>query len=373
LLDFNEDDLEQNRQGVLSPRQKANLQKVSPVLWPVLGCSGLSISIPVVGVGFLFVSLIVQSVLGTKVTSGTALAVFVFVVVLWGVAGFLLIRFGQSRLSAVPTLVSSLTGHAVVGNLTTPRQQTLGKLHRYVAVGAQEFVLPDQVTQHIDPNAMYTAYFISYPGGVNRIVSMIDADPSIVNTSLAAKADPGIVQASALSITSPLAGQQQELQQALGFTSDELAANRNGQLTPGQIEKLSRSVRGQETGCLILIPIISFFAAVVGFGIGQTWVAGVATLIMALIILAILYLFVVRRSGRTLHSGMVRKITGIASVRVSTSRSASSSTTSYIVQIGSESFFVSRQVYAAFKEGKSYTVYYVVLVGQSIVSADVLD
>jgi hypothetical protein len=170
------------------------------------------------------------------------------------------------------------------------------------------------------------------------------------------------------------------LSAVLDFSSDELAANRAGQLSDRQEARL-RKVRSRSRGAVFVVVFIAVaFIVVVGVmllpGLSKARHPGssseVPFVVGALLLVALLVsqsAFRTRRALNHLVSGAVSRADGIAATKVRNMRGNVGDPSSGIpgrpggarceLTIGGTRFFVSPAVLAAFNDGQAYRAYYV--------------
>lgn len=145
------------------------------------------------------------------------------------------------------------------------------------------------------------------------------------------------------------------LPQALYFTEDDLAANRNGHLSDEQAAQLQA-----RAGCSTVGNTLVTLAFVgVGFwtiGIGQWWIGALLFGLGA----AVFWLGRTGRVGITteLSTRAVASATGPISLDANEYANPNGTVTEYVLEIEDQAFVLSRQAFAAFEDGDTYTVYY---------------
>ncbi|MEP7289409.1 MAG: hypothetical protein ABI947_26975 [Chloroflexota bacterium] len=160
-----------------------------------------------------------------------------------------------------------------------------------------------------------------------------------------------------------------DLREILHFTDADLALNRQGQLTPTQIEFLRKSIRGQELGCFVFSLVFSGFAILIVGQATHNLMVGVAGGIIALALAVAMMFYASRRSAQSFANGTVMTTRGLALRQTVKGRGKS---IYYYVTIGEKRFLVTPQLYRAFQDGSEYIAYYVVLYDETLVSAEVI-
>jgi hypothetical protein len=166
-----------------------------------------------------------------------------------------------------------------------------------------------------------------------------------------------------------------ELSNVPEFTPDDLQQNREGRLSAAQSERLLRQVRKNQQGCLFFTAFVAVFAAVVGFagtrgipvGLGFAG-ASVGLCLPALMTLR-------TRSQRNLKLGAVQSVHGPVTLcknrpAPSSGSNMAISVTNFTVKIADERFEVPLSVYSRFHDGQTYTAYFIVLFGNTLLSVE---
>src|SRR3954470_2545284 len=97
-----------------------------------------------------------------------------------------------------------------------------------------------------------------------------------------------------------------DLQTVLRFTSDDLNDNREGKLSPGQIERLQSQVRASRTNYIRFIVILVVVGGFIGFRIDDASHLGWFILGLTLFVSVLLLIYVLYRSQRSLSAGTVQ-------------------------------------------------------------------
>ena len=167
---------------------------------------------------------------------------------------------------------------------------------------------------------------------------------------------------------------QARLMKALGFTADDLAANREGRLSPRFIEQYKR-----EGSWRSLLPPLLVFTVVVLFlpiGIcyndwGKPLSSGslfIPAIFGAVWLIGSLGVISTRRTiFRDVHHGKVEKVEGTAHLE----RRDDGEGYSYHLIVQGRLFGVSNEVYQAFTDGENYAVFYLPY-SNKILSAEML-
>lgn len=145
------------------------------------------------------------------------------------------------------------------------------------------------------------------------------------------------------------------LADALNFTDDDLTANRAGRLSDVQSTRL-RARAGYTTlaGALIALALAG----------GGFWLIALGATLAALALFALAAgLFVLTRWGRgtaaaEVAAGAVACVSGEAVLSANDYPNPNGNVTEYVLEIGDEAFVLSRDAFAAFEDGDTYTVYY---------------
>ncbi|HEX2622338.1 MAG TPA: hypothetical protein VHL11_19400 [Phototrophicaceae bacterium] len=145
----------------------------------------------------------------------------------------------------------------------------------------------------------------------------------------------------------------------MDFTPDDLEANRRGEITEQQREKL-REFRQQtlknhrQSGIVILTLLI--IGTVLAFLFGNRELAGMGAMVTPLMAFTFGGSWLMTwMSTRTLVMGQVRSAEGNARLTIGRSRGGKI----YGVKIGRKQFFVTSDHYSAFKQDAAYRLYYV--------------
>ncbi len=147
------------------------------------------------------------------------------------------------------------------------------------------------------------------------------------------------------------------LDEAIGFTADDLTANRDGQLSERQTARLrARNGLGLIIGNVLVL-------ALVGGGLWIVTQGG--AFVGSLLVMLGGGLFVLSRRGRgdyvaTVDAGAVTSTQGALKLDTKDYKNPNGVTTEYLVTVGAETFVVSRDAYIAFSEApaESFSVYY---------------
>ncbi|HKP51105.1 MAG TPA: hypothetical protein VJ183_00490 [Chloroflexia bacterium] len=166
-------------------------------------------------------------------------------------------------------------------------------------------------------------------------------------------------------------GYSYNLQHALGFTSDDLEANRNGYLTDRQQEMLAE--RRRLRGCSTLAAVVTFMVSAALLVLAPLFFGGTTvqnadttfrevlpyTLMAAGILLGTALIFTVTGYVRSsdLTAGKISVIEGKA--KLSTRYFSKIRMPGYYVTVGGVRFQVQKGEIEAFIDGDSYRVYYV--------------
>ncbi len=156
-----------------------------------------------------------------------------------------------------------------------------------------------------------------------------------------------------------MAEQQTSLAAALGFSANDLAANRQGMLSEAQQTRLQSSWRRQLIGTVIVVVAIMFGATLVLF-FGQRSESaalsfiGVSLTVINAVIVGLGAQSYLRMKGDTSRGGVL--VT--SGVITHTIRVVSGRVTTFVLKIdGADEVIVSKPIFNAFAEGKSYTLY----------------
>lgn len=207
---------------------------------------------------------------------------------------------------------------------------------------------PEQ-TGGLLPGAVYRVFYLEESGLVLSAEEVFPPSPAQVRAAL-----------------------NEILAQANGFSAEDLAANRNGEVTPSQrIKPLAQLIIGAVSS-LVALAFGSFFYFQIVPEIEDS--AALFMLVVPALILAVFFLFggwMVLSSLLDMSFPSVASIEGKARKQKHTSGGRSRSTTYYYV-IGEERFQVSRRAYNALVEGLPYRIYYLPRT-RKLVSIEVLD
>ena len=151
-----------------------------------------------------------------------------------------------------------------------------------------------------------------------------------------------------------------DLTRALGFTTSDLAANQQGQMTPGQAERLSRHARTQGTGPAIMVVLSGLFWVwwwnlVDDMGVyPPPWNTMMNLFVWGLYITPIPFVLMHvlssrRRIHRDVEAGMVERLSGRTTIRSGQLDVAGSRL---------KLFKLRRETFAYFIRPEDYTVYY---------------
>ncbi len=157
------------------------------------------------------------------------------------------------------------------------------------------------------------------------------------------------------------------LADAIGFTQDDLAINRVGRLSATQIENLSRKVRRNLPGCLVVTLFFTLFWGVFVAGFTRQIIAGVIVGLIVFVLSMALTILSQNQSSRALERGEVQSVSGIVSRKYTPG--GQNTFEKFEIIIDNARFTVDDDVYNAFQEGAAYQVYYVKLNVRTIVSA----
>lgn len=152
--------------------------------------------------------------------------------------------------------------------------------------------------------------------------------------------------------------EQVDLATALGFSADDLAANRAGRLSEAQDRRLRTGWRRQLIVTVILVIALMLGATVVLF-IGQRGDSAALTFIGVLLtvinagVVGLAAQNYLRVSGDRARGGVLATSGAITR----TLRVVSGRVTVCIVKVNGEDVIVSKPVFNAFEEGKRYTLY----------------
>ena len=147
------------------------------------------------------------------------------------------------------------------------------------------------------------------------------------------------------------------LDEALAFTADDLAANRDGHVSERQRAKLrARNSLGLIIGNLLIPGLVG----------GGLWIATQGGLLSGGLLLALgAGLFVLSRRGRgdymaAVKAGAVTAERGTLHLDTKDYKNPNGVTTEYLVTVGGETFVVSQDAYIAFSETAAthFTIYY---------------
>jgi hypothetical protein len=143
------------------------------------------------------------------------------------------------------------------------------------------------------------------------------------------------------------------LQQALGFTDDDLQANRLSNLSDAQKTRL----RGERFWDIVFIIVFGLIIGVFLLPLSNPPFIVLIPIAIALIISAVFHL----KIKAQVQPGRVKSVTGKArrSAHMLYNVRTASSSTYYKIQIGNKSFNVAKPIYDAFAESEAYTLYYV--------------
>ncbi len=192
-----------------------------------------------------------------------------------------------------------------------------------------------------------------------------------------------------------------QLMQALDFTPEDLAANRQGTLTDAQRERLKLLMaQGARTALVVAAVVILIVVAVcvyilLGsagivplpeevFGSNALLIVGVMALVMVFYVgMLLISMSRTRRMGSgntkiTALTGKVKVSTqgmGYAPTAYAVARTAGAPTVSYVIHVGREKVYITDQAVAgAFQSGATYRVYVVgKKPGYILISAEALN
>ena len=159
----------------------------------------------------------------------------------------------------------------------------------------------------------------------------------------------------------------------LQFTSDDLALNRQGKLSPGQIARLRAITRAQRIYYLLILGFVVILSIVMNLVFSTKVQPGVAfaMVILSILIVVVCAAFIVyfsARAQRKLAQGTVNSARGkVSSFKYRKNRNSSYR---YYVKVENVLFRVSDSLFAAFHNGHSYIVYYVPLMRMTIVAPE---
>ncbi len=156
-----------------------------------------------------------------------------------------------------------------------------------------------------------------------------------------------------------MALQQPDLQTALGFSAEDLAANRAGSLSVGQAARLRQNWRRQLTVSIILVIVLMLVATFLLY-FGQQNDSAVLTFVgMAITVINAVIVGVGAQGYLRMSGDLARGSVVVTSGAVSrVVRVASGRATSYVLKVdGREEVIVSKLVFNAFAEGQRYTLY----------------
>lgn len=150
---------------------------------------------------------------------------------------------------------------------------------------------------------------------------------------------------------------QQSLEEALGFTEDDLIANQHGGLSDAQREKLTQNHR---TYLWSLDAWYSYVMTFAVFACGVIFILATTIFPIWVIISAFALRILLRylgkyyAFGRDLREGKVQRIEGPIQIQPATSEG----NRGYQIQIGQRSFFFYKSDVLIFKNGDPYAIYY---------------
>jgi ABC-type lipoprotein release transport system permease subunit len=155
------------------------------------------------------------------------------------------------------------------------------------------------------------------------------------------------------------------LARALGFDTEEMAANRQGRLTIRQRNRVFTRQRTIIIATLLITVFIGVVSAIVILAVlsqaDASIVAGILAVIGEIITVALAYLvwWLRQRYRRFLLPGQVNQISGpITCYQLKERRSNDKARTGYYVQIDAMEFEVDELALGEFLDGQTYTIYY---------------
>ncbi|HEX2623473.1 MAG TPA: hypothetical protein VHL11_25100, partial [Phototrophicaceae bacterium] len=246
------------------------------------------------------------------------------------------------------------SGQIVIGN-----RGAGDTLNREIEIGGKQFKVDSALANLIAADKTYTVY---YPDNANRILSI---EEGIKGWNVSASEGK----------KTPLEYEADLLKTLFKFTDDDMRENQRGVLSDSQKTRLGGNAR-TGIGCIV------FFLAIGGF-VGSIIAATTSNLPVAAGIGGVIFLVLLmmslngsRNQLREINQGVVKKTSGIAAVETTQHRTTGENAhtvTNYYVTIGDVRFQVQEDEYYAFKEGRTYNVYYLDSSSTPILSAEQLS
>lgn len=344
---FTADDLNANRNGSLSQTQRQNLRRELrlTVRGGILFLCLLFLAAPLYLALFYAFSAKTKSftsngVLGAAILFGVTVVVFGRMI--FGItfapwkrtradlhAGKINEISGQISISPIGRKTSSLIVRGIDSRLSNNETVLL------------HFIIPNSLALH--DGAYYRIFYLP------NTLTVLSSEPCI------AKIQPGS------SWIDP------QLMDALGFTFDDLRANRSGAMSAEQQRRLPRTCVQYEQWSNVLISLVSAFLALVivliGYASDFVWIMLVLTILLTTYCV---YFLVVqwRRVQKDLRTGRVNTISGSVLGRFYRQ--------DCYLKVEGTRFDVSKRVFRAFYRGEAYRLYYAPG-SKTILSAEPID
>ena len=149
--------------------------------------------------------------------------------------------------------------------------------------------------------------------------------------------------------------EQALLMQALKFDQDDLAANRMGQLSAGNVTRLRRQLILFAVYLLVAVLVVVWAANGIPTFMAATASEQTVSLVLVIVGLVIGLFSLVRAVlyGMDLYSGLTESVQGVVRLDVKAGKSRS-----YALIIGEKHISVSHDVYNAFKTRDPYALYF---------------
>ncbi len=162
LLNFDEADLQTNRNGHISEKQNARLQKMeaSAKKMSLLGCAG-NFLVALIGVGGAF------AMMGNALDFGVIIFVFIFGILwplLWGSAGFLGLRRAFAKVEAtLKKAEGSIVIEKTVRSSYDSDSHVTTRQNVYeLRVGGYTFIVSPALQNYMKRGDFYTVYFAGF-------------------------------------------------------------------------------------------------------------------------------------------------------------------------------------------------------------------